>query len=196
VPHQDKPAHILWPLGEYRVCVRCAAFAGACGSCVAVHVYVNTLYWCTSIAVGGEVPGPPTGCIHALSAPDLGSRARQWVYAIPICVLLPLVRDFLWCAARTHTAAHVCTAHTLTQHTHTHTLVRGHVSACPDGASSILRTGSNTICDIYASMCVHTPHGTSTVSTHLVSSLRGPQYPHRSPKHAVFRDRLTARAHD
>eukprot|EP00966_Prymnesium_polylepis_P153797 3551372-Prymnesium_polylepis.1 len=26
-----------------------------------------------------------------------------------------------------------------TQHTHIHTLLRGHVSACPDGAPSILR---------------------------------------------------------
>eukprot|EP00966_Prymnesium_polylepis_P287441 6638998-Prymnesium_polylepis.2 len=45
--------------------------------------------------------------------------------------------DFLQCAARTHIAAQ-----TLTQHTRTHTLVKGHVSACPDGAPSILRTGS------------------------------------------------------
>eukprot|EP00966_Prymnesium_polylepis_P020869 480378-Prymnesium_polylepis.2 len=44
---------------------------------------------------------------------------------------------------RPHTHRCACLHNTtLTQHTHTHTLVRGHVSACHGGASSILRTGS------------------------------------------------------
>eukprot|EP00966_Prymnesium_polylepis_P256095 5915873-Prymnesium_polylepis.1 len=70
------------------------------------------------------------------------------------CSCLSCETFYVWCAARTHNAAHVCTTHTPTQHTqaHPHTgegtrvgLSCVCVSACPvcpDGAPSILRTGS------------------------------------------------------
>eukprot|EP00966_Prymnesium_polylepis_P058875 1364649-Prymnesium_polylepis.1 len=42
---------------------------------------------CISIAVGGEVPGPPAGCVHALRAPGLGSRAANGCMRFLFCVL-------------------------------------------------------------------------------------------------------------
>eukprot|EP00966_Prymnesium_polylepis_P040716 944995-Prymnesium_polylepis.1 len=49
--------------------------------------------------------------------------------------------------AHTSLRIKVCTTHTLTQHTHIHTLVSGHVSACPDGGLSILRTDVRIVFD-------------------------------------------------
>eukprot|EP00966_Prymnesium_polylepis_P078381 1817130-Prymnesium_polylepis.2 len=59
---------------------------------------------------------------------------------MPAC---PAFRARLSTLAHTPLAAHVHTPDTtLTQTAHIHTLVRGHVSACPEGTPAILRTGN------------------------------------------------------